>query len=89
VPIVYRDSDAYRTSVELDVDKVIGDSDTILGDSSDSVAGYVNMLYGRPLQQLRAVDDLRIGRAIKRDIDDLRIGRAIKRDRLPKGDDLQ
>ena len=65
MPIIYLESDAYRADRELE-DKIIGDSEDVLGSSEDKATNGLRAILGRPLQQVRSVEPLRVVRLVRR-----------------------
>jgi len=58
LPIIYLESDAYRADGELE-DKIIGDSEDVLGSSEDKATNGLRAILGHPLQQVRSAEPLR------------------------------
>ncbi len=73
LPIDYRESDAYRADKDLG-DRVIGDSEDVLGSSEDRATDGLRAILGNPLQQVRSVDHPRVGRIVRRE---QRVGRNV------------
>ena len=65
LPIIYLESDAYRADGELE-DKIIGDSEDVLGSSEDKATNGLRAILGHPLQQVRSVEPLRVVRLVRR-----------------------
>ena len=65
MPIIYLESDAYRADGELE-DKIIGDSEDVLGSSEDKATNGLRAILGNPLQQVRSVEPLRVVRLVGR-----------------------
>ena len=76
LPIDYRESDAYRADKDLG-DRVIGDSEDVLGSSEDRATDGLRAILGNPLQQVRSVDHPRVGRIVRRE---QRVGRIVRRE---------
>lgn len=65
MPIIYLESDAYRADGELE-DKIIGDSEDVLGSSEDKATNGLRAILGHPLRQVRSVEPLRVVRLVGR-----------------------
>ena len=65
MPIIYLESDAYRADGELE-DKIIGDSEDVLGSSEDKATNGLRAILGHPLQQVRSAEPLRVVRLVRR-----------------------
>jgi hypothetical protein len=76
LPIIYLESDAYRADGELE-DKIIGDSEDVLGSSEDKATNGLRAILGNPLQQVRSVEPLRVARLGS--VEPLRVVRLVRR----------
>jgi hypothetical protein len=65
LPIIYLESDAYRADGELE-DKIIGDSEDVLGSSEDKATNGLRAILGHPLRQVRSMEPPRVVRSVRK-----------------------